>query len=667
MPPGRDTHRRQARSADRLSMRQRSPRTRPPVEVDSGASTGSGRALALVFLVALIIRLIHVWQLSGAPVFVHLMGDSRGYDEWAQRVAAGDWLGSGVFYQAPLYPYVIGTLYALFGRDLLFVRLVQAVVGAGSCALVAAAGMKWFGRRPGIVSGLLLAAYAPAIFFDALIQKSVLDGLLVAALLLALAVREDSGVGRPVLSGVLLALLVLSRENAIAWLPVVVMTVWVRSRRRLPSTLVAVAATVLVLAPVAVRNLAVGGELHLTTSQVGPNFYIGNSASATGTYVPLKPDRGSFEHERQDATDIAEASVGRRLRASEVSSYWLRQGLDWIQADPGAWFRLTGRKLLLLLNGTEAADTEDIATHAEWSIPLRVTATFLHFGALAPLAFLGMWLTRRRWREFWPLYALSGVFALSVIGFYVMDRYRYPLIPVLVLFAGPAVVEAVAYWKTHARWDRAGMVLLFVTALIVCNWPLQSSTDMQAVTHYNIGIALVEAHQEDQAEVQYRTAIALQPALAGPHTNLGGLLGARGNRAEALSQCREAVRLGPDSSSAHVNLGVVLGSLGKTDEAVAALTRALELDPRNADAHYNLAKAFMALGQTEPAMDHLRETIRLQPSRSQAYNNLGVLLCSEGHLTEGIEQLRTAVRLDPASREAAANLEHAIQLARQPR
>jgi Flp pilus assembly protein TadD len=661
MSPGRDVRRRQARSAA-------PPPKQPPVDAFSDATTGSGRPLALVFLVALVIRLIHVWQLSGAPIFVHLMGDSRGYDEWARRVAAGDWLGTGIFYQAPLYPYLIGTLYALFGRDLLVVRLVQAVVGAVSCALLAGAGMRWFGRRTGILSGLLLAAYAPSIFFDALIQKSVLDGLLVAGLLLALAVREDAGIGRPVISGVLLGLLVLSRENAIALLPVVVIAEWSRrAHRRLPAALTAVAATTLVLAPVAIRNLAVGGELHLTTFQLGPNFYIGNSARATGTYVPLKPDRGSFEYERQDATDLAEASAGHRLRPSEVSSYWLRRGLEWIRTDPAAWLRLTGRKVLLLLNGNEAADTEDVATHAEWSIPLRVAATALHFGVLAPLAFLGMWLTRRRWRELWPLYTVSGVFALSVIGFYVMDRYRYPLVPVLVLFAAAGLVEVGEYWKTHLRRERAGIVFLFVAALIACNWPLQSSTDMQALTHYNIGVALADAHLGDQAEVQYRTAIALQPALAGPHTNLGGLLGARGDQAEALSQCREAVRLDPGSSSAYINLGVVLGGLGKTDEAVQAFTQALELDPRNADAHYNFGKALIVLGRAQPAMDQMRETIRLQPSRSGAYNNLGVLLCSEGHLTEGIEQLRTAVKLDPHSREAAANLEHALQLARQPR
>ena len=37
------------------------------------------------------------------------------------------------------------------------------------------AGRRFFSRRVGLIAGLLLALYAPAIFFDALLQKSVLD------------------------------------------------------------------------------------------------------------------------------------------------------------------------------------------------------------------------------------------------------------------------------------------------------------------------------------------------------------------------------------------------------------------------------------------------------------------------------------------------------------
>src|SRR5262245_4635432 len=39
--------------------------------------------LLLVFTLALAVRLIHVWQLRRSPFFDVLMGDSRGYDEWA--------------------------------------------------------------------------------------------------------------------------------------------------------------------------------------------------------------------------------------------------------------------------------------------------------------------------------------------------------------------------------------------------------------------------------------------------------------------------------------------------------------------------------------------------------------------------------------------------------
>src|SRR6478609_7002101 len=89
-----------------------------------------------VFGVALLVRLVHVWQLRRSPFFSLLMGDSHGYDEWAQRIAGGEWLGHEVFYQAPLYPYLLGVIYAVAGRHLLVVRIVQALIGSASCALL---------------------------------------------------------------------------------------------------------------------------------------------------------------------------------------------------------------------------------------------------------------------------------------------------------------------------------------------------------------------------------------------------------------------------------------------------------------------------------------------------------------------------------------------------
>jgi hypothetical protein len=63
-----------------------------------------------IFLVSLTLRLVHLFQIRRAPFFTLLMGDAQSYHAWAQRIAAGDWIGSDVFYQAPLYPYFLGVI-----------------------------------------------------------------------------------------------------------------------------------------------------------------------------------------------------------------------------------------------------------------------------------------------------------------------------------------------------------------------------------------------------------------------------------------------------------------------------------------------------------------------------------------------------------------------------
>src|SRR5688572_30164159 len=130
---------------------------------------------AVIFLVAFAVRLLHIWQLRSTPFFDTLLGDANGYDKWAVRLAAGDWIGSDVFYQAPLYPYFLGVVYAVFGRDLLVVRIVQAAIGSASCVLLALACARLFSKRVGLIAGLALALWAPAIFFDSLLQRAVLD------------------------------------------------------------------------------------------------------------------------------------------------------------------------------------------------------------------------------------------------------------------------------------------------------------------------------------------------------------------------------------------------------------------------------------------------------------------------------------------------------------
>ena len=177
----------------------------------------------LIFLVAFAVRLVHIWQIRPSPFFDVLLGDAHGYDEWARRLAAGDWLGTEVFYQAPLYPYFVGAVYAVFDRDLLILRVGQALIGSASCALLGLAGARLFSKPVGLIAGLALALYAPAIFFDGLIQKSVLDMFFVCLSLWLLARILTGASTRVSWIGLGLAMggLALTRENALVFIAVI--------------------------------------------------------------------------------------------------------------------------------------------------------------------------------------------------------------------------------------------------------------------------------------------------------------------------------------------------------------------------------------------------------------------------------------------------------------
>jgi Flp pilus assembly protein TadD/4-amino-4-deoxy-L-arabinose transferase-like glycosyltransferase len=593
-----------------------------------------------------------------------LLGDAASYDSWAQSIAAGNWLGVGVFYQAPLYPYFLGTLYALFGRDLILVRVFQSLLGAIACVLMTTASARLFGRRAGIAAGLLLACYAPAIFFDGLLQKSVLDLLILCCLLFAVAnLREQITSWRCIASGIAIGCLALTRENAFVLAPLILIWLWLRGQRALKPLLLVAAGIALVIGPVVARNTLVGGGLYLTTSQLGPNLYIGNNDYATGTYVSLRPGRGNAAYEQQDATKLAEEALGHELTPAEVSEYWRDRALEWISDHPGKAVRLTARKLLLVWNGTELVDTEDIASHAEYSLPLEMLGKIIYFGTVAPLGLLGMWMTRRRWRELWLFPAMCLVYSASTALFYVLDRYRYPLVPMLVPFAGVALAGLATWWKGTTLRERWSTVVVFAVVVLACNWPILSTASTRALTHFNVGSALQEQGRTEDAIAEYRAALALAPNEADAHTNLGALLAAQGEHDEAMRHYVEAIRLDPGSATAETNLGIELAARGRQVEALAAFQRAVDIDPTNASSAFNLGMEMAAMGDTAGAIRWLSESSRLDPKNAMAHSNLGVLLASAGRLSEAIEHLRAALAILPDDPRLKANLAQVEALA----
>ncbi len=446
----------------------------------------------------------------------------------------------------------------------------------------------------------------------------------------------------------------------------------------------------IVLVPVAVRNYAVGGGFYLTTSQFGPNFFIGNNPRADGTYASLRFGRGAPEYERTDATELAQHALGRALTPAEVSSYWTTRAMDFITGQPAAWLRLTGRKVVLLFNATEMLDTEAQESHAEWSWLLRAGGWFGHLGVLAPLALAGIVLAWRDRNRTAVLYVMLVTYAGSVIMFYVFARYRLPLVPMLLLFAAAGVTALPAWARAASSTAKAALGAGVVAAAVFTNWPVLSVPLMKAISETNLASALQAEGQTDAAAAHYARAIALQPDYAPAYNNLGVLQRAsgrvdeaiatyqlalqqkgdypdahynlanalleRGRPQEAAEHFRVALQSIPDSAGAANNLGIALAAQNRPADAVAAFRAAVAADPNSAVAHRNLADALAAAGQVDAAVAEFQRAATLDPNDPGAPYNLGVVLLEAGRIPDAITALRAAVAVAPQSVDAHNNL-----------
>jgi tetratricopeptide (TPR) repeat protein len=618
----------------------------------------------VVFAVALVLRGLHFWAMRDTRIYEVLIGDSWQYDRWAQRIAGGEWIGSEIFYQTPLYPYFLGVLYTLFGHSVWIARFAQALLGALACALLARAGTRYFDERVGWAAGLLLAAYPPAIFFDGILQKATLDLVLMCALLWMMSRVQHRATWRGLLAtGAILGGLILNRENAWVLFPVVL--AWLAWQTwgdvltaRLVRTAVLVAGMGLVLLPVGLRNYYVGGEFLLTTSQMGPNFYIGNHRGASGQYVSLRADRGDPRFESADARILAEQDLGRVLTPSEVSRYWMDRARSDISADFDGWLRLLAWKWFLTWNQVEVIDGEGIRVHEQFSPPLYVLSSVLDFGILCPVAVIGAWLTRRDWRRLWPLYALTLAFALAVTLFYVFARYRYPLVPMVVMFAAAGFVWG---WQALRSTDRLlrrdlwkALAIALPLAVATC-WPLPS-LHSDEVTYFNVGTALSDENRPADAIELLKRAIEIKPDFAAAYNNLGIAETNQRHFAEAEIYLRKAIELSPRSANAYVNLAKAKQDQGDLAAAETLLKTAIELDPYLLAGYQGLSQIAARQGRTQEAVNYMQQAVAIDRNSAQAHADLGMAQLANRQLAKAVASLSNAVEQNPQLLGPANNL-----------
>jgi len=642
--------------------------------------------MAVVFAVALAVRLAYVAAFRSSPFFGGLMVDAQWHDEWAWDLARGRWTPGGhAFFRAPLYPFWLGLWYWILGHDLTAIRVVQAVVGAGTAAALAGAGRRLFGGRAGLAAGLIVALYGTLVFFDG---ELLIPNLFLALLAWSLFLLA----GRPRLrnelaAAGLLGLAAAARPNVLALVPVLLVRLWMAGRG--PRVALLAGATALLPAlGLTAANAAIEGTWVFVASQGGVNFYAGNHSRASGRSVeiPELTDIVSWRQFVAESRQVAERAERRPLDSGEVSRWWFRRGLEWIAGHPAGAARLAALKAYYLLNAFEIPSNRDpyfqrpgVLKALLW----RAGPFAFPWGLVFPLGVAGAVLAlgdprRRAWAV--PLVLWFALYALSLLPFFVTGRFRLGLLPPVVLLAGyalgagrrlaaprvliPAAVALIAANSNLAgaqTENRAQELVRLGDAQIRGGRPADGLRSLEAGYRQDpqnpaAADLLAEAYMRQgrpaDAVPLFQQAVNARPGDPDLRFNLGVALLEQERFDEAAGAFGVAVRLDSTDAQAWTNLGVAEESRHRPDLAEAAYRRGQALDPSSGTATLRLAALLAGTGRQEEAVGILRREVSRYPRLTDLRMALAVAYARQGAFPEALAQADTVLLGDPGNRTA---------------
>jgi tetratricopeptide (TPR) repeat protein len=242
----------------------------------------------------------------------------------------------------------------------------------------------------------------------------------------------------------------------------------------------------------------------------------------------------------------------------------------------------------------------------------------------------------------------------------------------------------------RARQFRAPLAVLLaclVALATACSNPEQAKAE-----HVARGEAFLKERRWQEASIEFRNAIQIDPNLAAAHWGLAQAYEQLGRSSEYIEELRAAVKLDPANVPARLRLAngyLAYYAREKNAEALAEAERlagevaardannpdgrilmanvvflkgdaakaeqmikeAVALDPRRVESHMGLARFYLQTNRPQEAERVYREAISANDRSSLAHVEYGKFLTQSGRVADAEAQFRRAAEVDPENRD----------------
>lgn len=554
----------------------------------------------LFFAVGLIIRILFLQQISVLPYFDSPIIDAKQYDDFARLLVKGDLAPLKSFYQAPLYSYFIAAIYKVFGVERSIVHIIHILIGAVNILLIYFLAKKIFDSRIALVSSFITAFYGTFIFFEGdFFRENLLVSIFILLFLttywsMKTGAKSNSlaHASKWLITGIVFALTVLTRENSLVFLPLFLYIIWA-SKARIKKSILFTICFILPLSFflywMAKYNYEAEGKWSLTSSQGGLNFYTGNNPDLNN--VILQP---GIEWEKISSLPLQQADIYNSI---EASNWYYKKAFGFIFTHPFEWTKMMLKKFYLFWAGYEIIPNEDINLYRQASPILKVLfwrwGTFnFPFSIICPFAFLGMlFIIKQKDKERTLFLYFILLYMFSIVIFHVRSRYRLPVVPIFIILASYGLINLFSLLRTSDKKPLIRSLSWLSGFFVFLNFPFYNLSYAEKYpSNYNIAKIYYDNKEYGKAEQQFVQALKDGINLPEVYNDIAILHLSLGKYQLAVEELKKSISLAPDFDKMRITLGKTYRRMGLTELARREFEQASILNKYNVETFIELGE-----------------------------------------------------------------------------
>ena len=180
--------------------------------------------------------------------------------------------------------------------------------------------------------------------------------------------------------------------------------------------------------------------------------------------------------------------------------------------------------------------------------------------------------------------------------------------------------------------------------------------EKNAQVHYQMGVAYYLSENPDEAEREFRHALAVDPNFPYVNEAIGEVLMKKGLFAGAAKSIERGIIREPYCGTSHCLLGIAFGHLGSWKSAYDEFVLSIDMDPKEA-AHWQFCgEALVHLERYDEAEQYLKKSVELDSKIVETHLHLGRIYLRKKNYALALDSIHRAVDLDPDNAEATEML-----------